>query len=554
LTTKEFADIWEKAAKFPDVEGAVTERIDVDSFVQIYRDIDDMFEDEEESPKPAPAAAATVAPASSPPAAEQKKEAAQPAPTTPMAAVTKTEATATATAASSEVKVVQEEPGDQYMEEELESVFRTLCDKGGYVSKETLLEWDEVDTLIKDGLVSMEEFISIWEQTQKSPGSPNQLDVDGFLSFNVALDDLFQFDGNEQDEEDDEADVSEDVDEQAAAAKADTMTDDKKVVENKASKESKQEKMVEGDDMTADELFDALSKDGLIDTRGLQRWGELRDMLDDGDLTIDELQEILDSIPPAKEDSDKFDKAGFMQFYKAIDDLFEEDDDDDAPTTNSKAATKKAAASAVVSAKDDLLELLEDLNDNDELLPCGLDSSEKEQKEVLKLVQSMEGEPTNLIKARQGAIDLSDLAGTWELLYSSSSAMRFNKGLSGLGGSVPNGRFGGVKQVLKSDDFLTDMEYQERIEVTPSTASFDVRVTGDWELRSSTSLFTGDPSIVLIVVPDRVVYGPTSTRADHWKSLGPLNMLDVAYLDDNLRVMRGNTSTDSIFIWRRISN
>jgi hypothetical protein len=99
---------------------------------------------------------------------------------------------------------------------------------------------------------------------------------------------------------------------------------------------------------------------------------------------------------------------------------------------------------------------------------------------------------------------------------------------------------------------MTDVEYVERISVNPESASFDVRVSGVWDLRQSVSLFTGEPSIVLQVEPDRVEYGPTSTRADHWKSLGPLNMLDVAYLDNDLRIMRGNTSLDTIFIFRRL--
>lgn len=99
---------------------------------------------------------------------------------------------------------------------------------------------------------------------------------------------------------------------------------------------------------------------------------------------------------------------------------------------------------------------------------------------------------------------------------------------------------------------MTDVEYIERIEVNPSSASFDVRVSGDWDLSQSVSLFTGAPSTVMTVEPARVMYGPTSTRADHWKSLGPMNMLDVTYLDNDLRVMRGNTATDAIFVFRRV--
>ena len=51
LLPEEFDDIWERAPKFPDaaaVEKKGGERIDVDSFVQVYRDIDDLFETEDD--------------------------------------------------------------------------------------------------------------------------------------------------------------------------------------------------------------------------------------------------------------------------------------------------------------------------------------------------------------------------------------------------------------------------------------------------------------------------------------------------------------------------
>jgi hypothetical protein len=201
--------------------------------------------------------------------------------------------------------------------------------------------------------------------------------------------------------------------------------------------------------------------------------------------------------------------------------------------------------------KQELVDAISDLLSPD-LLPCGLEALDSEQKMILELVNNLEKAPTNLVRIKQGAIEPKDLVGSWELLYSSSSAMKFNKGLSGLGGSFPNGKFGGLKQTLQSTNVLSDVEYIERIEVkSPANASFDVKVTGSWDLRSSVSLFTGEPSIVMTVEPDRVSYGPTSTRADHWKSLGPMNMLDITYLDSDLRIMRGNTAIESIFIFQR---
>jgi len=166
-------------------------------------------------------------------------------------------------------------------------------------------------------------------------------------------------------------------------------------------------------------------------------------------------------------------------------------------------------------------------------------------------VNVLESQKFNIMKANEGNIQASDVAGNWELLYSSSSAMKFNKGLSGLGGSLPNGRFGGLIQKLELSKFMSDVEYLERIIVKPGSNSFDVSVTGDWKVGSNFNMFTGEPTTTLSVEPLQVTYGPTSTRADHWKSLGPLNKLNIVYLDSDLRIMKGTTSTETVFIFKR---
>ena len=60
LLREELDDIWGAAAKFPspaDAEGG-PDRIDVDGFVQCYRDIDDLFEDEEDDNEGGPTSGA----------------------------------------------------------------------------------------------------------------------------------------------------------------------------------------------------------------------------------------------------------------------------------------------------------------------------------------------------------------------------------------------------------------------------------------------------------------------------------------------------------------
>jgi hypothetical protein len=490
LLAEEFSDIWGKAPKFPDVE-ASEERVDVDSFVQVYRDIDDLFESEVSDD----------------------------------AAGTSSEETPKAAPPASEVKSDDDGGEGETLEAELESIYASICDKNGLIAKDALQAWDEVGKLLEDGLLGQDEFEDLWAKTQKSTGSSEELDVDGFLSFNVALDGLFDFDAEEMTEDDDEEPL------EASSA----------VTESR--------EMVEGESLSSRALFAALAdSDGLVSEGGLTRWSELQDMQAEGDLLPLELQNMFDGIAKSPKDASKLDESGFVALYQAISDLFEENDED-----VEQPKEEEEPELSGNELKQELLDTIKVVAGDKDRMACGLECSETEQRQILSIVTELESRPTNVIRQKQGAVYDDDLTGTWDLLYSSSSAMKYNKGLSGLGGSFPNGKFGGLTQKLMTSKFTTDVEYVERIDVTPSAASFDVTVNGGWDLRTSISIFTGEPSLVMTVEPDRVTYGPTSTRADHWKSLGPLNMLDVSYLDDDLRIMRGNTSIETVFIFRRSS-
>lgn len=388
------------------------------------------------------------------------------------------------------------------------------------VDKPTLLAWEELSQLMAEGLISSDEVDNLWNECQEDTEDPNFMDLEGFLNFNEALDKLFDFDDiGEVSEEEINSQLEylfEGADDEASATE---------------------------EDMDPKELFNVLKNEqNVVSKKELAKWMDLQSMIAEGDLLSSELESMFNSVA---DESDNLDEKGFLTLYGMIDNLFEEDEEE-------AESEEPEVTDTAMELKQDLVSFLKEINEDEDVLPCGLESTTEEQREILDICNKLESSSMNLVRAKQGAIEPSDLVGTWELLYTSSSAMKFNKGLSGLGGSFPNGKFAGLTQELKHSKFLSDVEYTERIEVTPSTASFDVQVTGDWDLRSSMSLFSGQPSIVLNVLPDRVNYGPTSTRADHWKSLGPMNSLDIAYLDDDLRIMRGNTSLDTVFILRRV--
>lgn len=507
LLSEELDDIWSAAPKFPDLQASTSnaeDRIDVDSFIQVYRDIDDMFEEEDDG--------------------NNSNEAEE----IPSDAAVVSDKEKTDDEDITADKTIAED------EEELEKAFETICDGDSLVSREALRQWDEVKNLLEEGMLGEDEFNDIWDRTPKSLGSSDKLiDVDGFLSFNVALDDLFVFDDDEVENEIDD-DGSEDEGEEA--------------VEDTPQKEESSEAAIErpmvvGDDLPPGVLFSALADEKyLVGMKELKRWGELQDMIAEGDLLPIELQNIYAEVPKVPGSKDKIDEDGFLALYEAIEALFEDEGDEE---------DEFEANAASPSVKPDLISFLLDIAEDETRIPCGLDCTEREERDIADLVASLEQESTNKVITQNGIIETKDLIGTWDLVYSSSATMKYNQGLSGLVGGVS--KFAGLKQKLEGTKYMSDAEYIETINI-PGDNSFDVRVTGGWELRNSVSLFTGRPSTVLKVTPEMVYYGPTKQIADYWKSLGPMSSTDLTYLDDDLRIMRGTTSTDSIFILQRSSN
>jgi len=85
------------------------------------------------------------------------------------------------------------------MNKELELTFKTICDDAAVLSKAALKEWSEIKNLIGDGMRREDEFDKLWDCTTRYPGSSDQPDMEGFLGFNVKLDDLFVFDDDDDD-------------------------------------------------------------------------------------------------------------------------------------------------------------------------------------------------------------------------------------------------------------------------------------------------------------------------------------------------------------------
>lgn len=191
-------------------------------------------------------------------------------------------------------------------------------------------------------------------------------------------------------------------------------------------------------------------------------------------------------------------------------------------------------------------------NDPDNRLPCGLDCTDTERERVQALISKLELEPRNLVRLKNGKIDVVQVLGEWEMLYTSSRSMRINKSLSGLGRSASTmAQFVSLRQRLRGSKFLGTCEHIETFGT--GVDSFDVTITGEWMLKDDVNPITGAPATVLCIEPEKVMYGVATNKADDWSSLGPIKRLDILYMESNLMIARANVNLESIFVFQRIN-
>ena len=99
--------------------------------------------------------------------------------------------------------------------------------------------------------------------------------------------------------------------------------------------------------------------------------------------------------------------------------------------------------------------------------------------------------------------------------------------------------------------FLGTVEFIELLG-QEEDSMLEVSITGEWDTKAETNIFTNTPTTAIAIDPERVVYGPSSNAAQDWSSLGPVKLLDLLYLSEDIMVSRGNVNPESLFVWQRV--
>jgi uncharacterized protein YyaL (SSP411 family) len=159
---EELDEIWEVAPKSSDDSS----RVDVVSFVQIYRDVDAMFEEDDEDTND-----------------DDSDEVVSTAEATPKADI-----------------------DDNELDEELTKAYKSICDDNGLISKDKMKQWEEIGSLFEDGLLGEDEFEELWKNAVNNVNG--SLDASGFSTFNSGLDDLFVVEDEDTETDNDESEES----------------------------------------------------------------------------------------------------------------------------------------------------------------------------------------------------------------------------------------------------------------------------------------------------------------------------------------------------------
>lgn len=321
----------------------------------------------------------------------------------------------------------------------------------------------------------------------------------------------------------------------------------------------------------------------------LGTWAELTEMVDDGDVSVQELQGLYATANKG----DGLDQSAFEQFYRSIDDLFdddcndeEEEDDDASPEDSSD--ENEVGATTTSDPKTDLLGYLEEIQSlecetiNGEVnvgkrRPWGLDSSDGERAMIFEKIEALcdRTNDNNILSVGRSDKELTNyFLGTWDLKYTSSRTMLINKSLSGLGRSTSDlVKNRGLQMSLRGTYYFGEAEFvetfsgedQDENEDEPNEDEssdpdeddpirIEFKVNGEWMLETGTRTDpkTGRPSVSLRVEVETIAYGPNKSKADQWDSLSPIKLVDVLYLDKTLMVARGNFNLDALFVYERL--
>lgn len=129
--------------------------------------------------------------------------------------------------------------------------------------------------------------------------------------------------------------------------------------------------------------------------------------------------------------------------------------------------------------------------------------------------------------------------GEWELAYTSSPLSRFSGGLTGLQKFLPGGLVGPIRYVADGDD--ATWEFRETLCFELFGREFETDAVVGGRVRAISEVREA-------WTPEKIKVYFLAFWADTWKTLRAFQIADVTYLDERVKVCRGQTGSSCLFV------
>lgn len=133
----------------------------------------------------------------------------------------------------------------------------------------------------------------------------------------------------------------------------------------------------------------------------------------------------------------------------------------------------------------------------------------------------------------------SEMNGSWDLLYTSSTLTRFHGGVSGLHKFV-EGRVGRITQEIDMESGVSTFYETISYEIPFVKKATEVKVVAAGKIRAVTATRQ-------MWVPESIKAAWFQIWAESWKSVRAFAVAETTYLDEELRITRGQTGTLTVF-------
>jgi hypothetical protein len=413
-----------------------------------------------------------------------------------------------------------DEPAMSFLEGEALSDWVAASKGAATAAKTAVFSRAFIAEVIADGELALSEANDIWAETVGM--GVTEADEAAFGRFWYSVDALFEDEDEDEDEDDVAAPVAAPpaappVAAAAAAAPAPSAAEEDPLAD--------WEVVSSGGPMA--------SKDAVFGS------AFIAELVADGDLEVDEAEEIWGETVGA--DAVEADEAAFGRFWYAIEDLFEDDDDDgddeddddyddDYDEAYDLESSSPAALEAYAKAREELVAALA-------AVPrCGFKADAAAKEAIARLCKELEESAPQ--RALRGAVrgDDARMAGTWELVYTSSESFDFNQGFTGVARTTPGGgEFESLTQELTATALGGgggDVSFVETLRIGGGvggsgggdegsgesggglTVPLVVNVDGSWEMKRRVNLMSidQDETVVIDVTPQCLKYGPIEVR------------------------------------------